>query len=178
MARVPGHSVVLWSRHRMYQPAVRRPLPAMDKTEERISLHEFTDRLRARGFETKAIVSDEEMAAATKAFHGEKGVLETPAEELRYIEGLLNLPMGHIERFNIIPAAGHDRCVCGRVPSALDLVATALRRRIHDRETVRETVLGLTNLVELAEGGRAAECFSCGRQMVSSSYWTNAYMYA
>jgi hypothetical protein len=150
----------------------------MDETAERITLREFTERLRARGFETKAIISDEEMAAATKAFHGEEGVLDTPAEELRYIEGLLNLPMGHIERFSIIPAAGHARCTCGRVPSALDLVTTALRRRIHDRDTVRETMLGLTNLVELADGGRAAECFSCGRRMISSSYWTHQYMYA
>lgn len=150
----------------------------MDKTAERTTLQEFTERLRASGFEAKAIVSDEEMAAATEAFHGEEGVLDTPAEELRYIEGLLNLPMGHIGRFSIIPAAGYARCACGRVPSALDLVATALRRRIHDRDTVRETVLGLTNLVELADGGRAAECFSCGRRMVSSSYWTHRYMYA
>ena len=86
--------------------------------------------------------------------------------------------MGHIERFSIIPAAGYARCACGRVPSALDLVATALRRRIHDRDTVRDTMLGLTNLVELADGGRAAECFSCGRRMISSSYWTHQYMYA
>src|SRR5580765_6592541 len=133
----------------------------MDKLAGRTTLREFTDGLRARGFETKAIVSDEEMAAATEAFHGEEGVIDTPAEELRYIEGLLSLPMGYVERFSIIPASGYSRCACGRVPSALDLVATALRRRIHDREMVRETVLGLTNLVELADGGRAAECFSC-----------------
>jgi hypothetical protein len=153
-------------------------LAAMDKTAERTALREFVDGLRARGFEARAVVSDEEMAVATEAFHGEEGVLDTPAEELRYIEGLLALPMGHIERFSIIPASGHDRCACGRVPSALDLVATALRRRIHDRDTVRETVLGLTNLVELADGGRAADCFSCGRRLVSRSYWTNRYMYA
>ena len=105
--------------------------------------------------------------------------IDTPADELRYIEGLLNLPTGpHRAVQGIIPATGHARCACGRVPSALDLVATALRRRIHDRDTVRETVLGLTNLVELADGGRAADCFSCGRRMLSSSYWTNGYMYA
>jgi hypothetical protein len=150
----------------------------MDETAERTSLREFTERLRARGFEAKAIISDEEMAAATEAFHGEEGVLDTPADELRYIEGLLGLPMGHIGRFSIIPAAGYARCTCGRVPSALDLVATALRRRIHDRDTVRDTLLGLTNLVELADGGRAGECFSCGRRMISSSYWTHQYMYA
>ncbi len=62
--------------------------------------------------------------------------------------------------------------------SALDLVATALRRRVHDRDLVRDTLLGLTNLVELADGGRAADCFSCGRAMLSSSYWTHGYMYA
>ena len=162
----------------VYQLPICRTLPIMDKATGRTTLHEFTERLRARGFETRAIVSDEEMAAATKAFHAEEGVLDTPAEELRYIEGLLNLPMGHIQRFSIIPAPGHARCSCGRLPSALDLVTTALRRRIHDRDTVRETVLGMTNLVELAAGGRQADCFSCGRRMLSSSYWTNAYMYA
>jgi hypothetical protein len=150
----------------------------MDKTAERTTLRTFTEGLRARGFETKAIVSDEEMATATAAFHAEQGIVDTPPEELRYIEGLLNLPLGHIERFSIIPAPGYAQCACGRVPSALDLVATALRRRIHDRDTVRDTLLGLTNLVELADGGRAAECVSCGRAMVSSSYWTSAYMYA
>jgi hypothetical protein len=150
----------------------------MDETLERSALRAFTDRLRADGFEARAIVSDEEMATATEAFHREEGILDTPAEELRYIEGLLNLPMGHIERFSIVPAAGHGRCVCGRVPSALDLVATALRRRIHDRDVVRDTLLGLANLVELADGGRAADCFSCGRAMLSSSYWTHGYMYA
>jgi hypothetical protein len=150
----------------------------MDKTRERDTLRAFTDRLRGDGFDARAIVSDEEMAAATEAFHREEGVLDTPAEELRYIEGLLNLPMGHLERFSIVPAAGYARCACGRVLSALDLVATALRRRVHDRDLVRDTLLGLTNLVELADGGRAADCFSCGRAVLSSSYWTHGYMYA
>jgi hypothetical protein len=150
----------------------------MDKTLVRTTLREFTERLKARGFEAKAIVSDEEMAIASEAFHREEGILDTPDDELRYIEGLLNLPLGHLERFSIIPAEGYARCACGRVPSALDLVATALRRRIHDRDLVRETLLGLTNMVELSEGGRAGECFACGRRMLSSSYWTHAYMYA
>ena len=52
----------------------------MDKTRERETLRAFTDRLRAGGFDARAIVSDEEMAAATEAFHGEEGVLDTPAE--------------------------------------------------------------------------------------------------
>jgi hypothetical protein len=150
----------------------------MEKTAERTTLRTFTEGLRSCGFGARAIVSDEEMAAATEAFRGERGVIDTPPEELRYIEGLLNLPMGHIERFSIIPAPGYAQCACGRVPSALDLVATALRRRIHDRDTVRDTLLGLTNLVELADGGRAADCVACGRAMLSSSYWTSRYMYA
>lgn len=158
----------------MYQTPARRHPASMEQTAERTTLRKFVEGLRARGFETKAIVSDVEMAAATEAFDAEEGVLDTPAEELRYIEGLLNLPIGHLERFRIIPTAEHARCACGRVPSALDLVATTVRRRIHDRDTL----LGLTNLVELADNGRAGECVSCGRRMVSKRYWTNRYMYA
>lgn len=52
----------------------------------------------------------------------------TPNEELRYIKGLLNLPFGYIEQFRAVPAEGHERCTCGRTPSALDIIYTALKK--------------------------------------------------
>jgi hypothetical protein len=118
------------------------------------------------------------MALARKSFDSEEGVVDTPADELRYIEGLLNLPLGHIDHFKIIPAKGSERCACGRTPSALDVVHTALRKRIHDKEIIRDALIGFSNLVELSENGRTAECFNCGRLIVSRSYWTHRYLYA
>jgi hypothetical protein len=118
------------------------------------------------------------MALARKSFDYEEGVVDTPADELRYIEGLLNLPLGHIDHFKIIPAKGSERCACGRTPSALDVVHTALRKRIHDKEIIRDALIGFSNLVELSENGRTAECFNCGRLIVSRSYWTHRYLYA
>ena len=102
------------------------------------SLATFKEGLRQKGFEKKAVISDEEMEMASRAFADEEGVLDTPAEELRYIEGLLNLPLGFIDQFKIIPAAGYERCACGRTPSALDITSTALKKQIHDKETIRD----------------------------------------
>lgn len=31
--------------------------------------------------------------------------------------GLLDLPMGHMKEFGMIAAAGHETCLCGRIPS-------------------------------------------------------------
>ena len=143
-----------------------------------MSLMEFKESLRRQGFEQKAVISDQEMALAKKSFDSEEGVVDTPADELRYIEGLLNLPLGHIDQFKIIPEKGSERCACGRTPSALDVVHTALRKRIHDKEIIRDALIGFSNLVELSENGRAADCFNCGRLIVSRSYWTHRYLYA
>ena len=145
---------------------------------EQTSLATFKEGLRRKGFGQKAVISDEEMEAAQRAFEDEQGVLDTPADELRYIEGLLNLPLGFIDQFKIIPAAGHERCACGRTPSALDITYTAIKKRIHDKETIRDTVIGFSNLVELADDGRTGECFNCGRLIQSRGYWTRRYMYA
>jgi len=46
------------------------------------------------------------------------------------------------------------------------------------RSGYRHTVIGLANLVELADGGRTAECYSCGRELVSRGYFTRRCMYA
>lgn len=118
------------------------------------------------------------MRAAQELLDASPAALDTPPEELRYLEGLLNLPFGHLQRFRIIAAPGYERCACGRTPSALDITATATRRQIHGREMMRDTLIGFSNLFEMAEEGRLAECVSCGRAMLSSSYWTSAYMYA
>jgi hypothetical protein len=145
---------------------------------EQTSLATFKEGLRQKGFEQKAVISDEEMETARRTFEDEQGVLETPAGELRYIEGLLNLPLGFIDQFKIIPVAGYERCACGRTPSALDITYTAMNKRIHGKETIRDTLIGFSNIVELGEDGRTAECFNCGRPIRSRSYWTNRYMYA
>jgi hypothetical protein len=145
---------------------------------EQTLLATFKEGLRRKGFEKKAVISDEEMEMATRAFADEEGVLDTPADELRYIEGLLNLPLGFIDQFKFIPAAGYERCACGRTPSALDITYTAMKRRIHDKETIRDILIGFSNLVELADDGRTGECFNCGRLIQSRGYWTRRYMYA
>lgn len=144
----------------------------------RTSLTDIKERLRAQGFERKALVSPQEMAVAITAVDSEEGILDTPAEELRYIEGLLNLPLGRLERFRVLPAEGYGQCACGRILSALDIVHTALTKRIHDKELMRDTLFGCPNLIEMSEDGRAAECFNCGRPVLASSYWTSGYMYA
>jgi len=51
--------------------------------------------------------------------------------ELRYIEGLFNLPLGHLGGFYMIPRRGYEKCKCGRTPSALDVVYFALTKHIH-----------------------------------------------
>jgi hypothetical protein len=118
------------------------------------------------------------MELATRAFDDQEGIVDTPTEELRYIEGLLNLPLGYVGQFRVVPAEGHEQCVCGRTPSALDIIYTALRKRIHDKELMRDTLIGFSNIIELSENGRTAECFNCSRLISSRSYWTRRYMYA
>jgi hypothetical protein len=145
---------------------------------ETTSLADFKESVRRQGFEHKAVVTDEEMERARKLFESQEGVLDTPPDELRYMEGLLDLPYGYVEQFKILPQRGHERCACGRTPSALDVVSTALRRKVHDKALIRDTLIGFSNVIELSEDGRAAECFNCGRTLISRSYWTRKYMYA
>lgn len=141
-------------------------------------LVEFKTKLREQGYTQKAIVSDEDMMEAVRIMDKEKGVISTPATELRYIEGLFDLPMGYIKEFKVIPGQGFHKCGCGRVPSALDIVYTAHRQRIHDSRLIRDTLIGFTNLLELADDGREGWCYQCGKPLVMFSYWTGGYMYA
>ena len=141
-------------------------------------LDAFKKGLTKAGFERRAVLDDREMARLLKLLGGLPGALETPPEELRYIEGLLDLPLGHVQGFWMVPKPGFETCACGRTPSALDLVAFAYRHRVHDRELIRDTVLGLENLFELADEGRVGECIRCGRRLESGAYWKVGYAYA
>lgn len=143
-----------------------------------LSLAKEISQLSEDGFSQKAIVSDEKMKAMSKAFNSQKGVISTPQDELRYIEGLLELPFGHIKEFNVIPKNGQGLCKCGRTLTALDIVYPAVKRRIHDKNLMRDALIGFENLVEIAKDGRQGECVACGRVVIMGGYWTHAYMYA
>ncbi len=141
------------------------------------ALNNLKKKFREKGFTQKAIISDKEMTEAIKILNAQKGVVTTPDKELRYIEGLFDLPLGYLHEFNVIPAKG-KKCICGRTPNALDIVYTALKKQIHDKSLIRDTLIGFNNLIEFAESGRTGECFHCGKPVVMASYWTNRYMYA
>ncbi|GAA4561087.1 hypothetical protein [Pseudonocardia xishanensis] len=150
----------------------------MTTLEDDTTIGKLKADLRGRGFSRKALVSDKEMTSAKTAFYAQDGVIDTPSDELRYIEGLLGLSLRSIDRFSIVPAVGHEKCACGRTPSALDIVATAVNRQIHDTRTMRDAVIGVTNMIELADEGRVGDCVACGRLVVSAGYFTHSYMYA
>lgn len=143
-----------------------------------LSLAKEISQLSQDGFSQKAIVSDEKMEMLSKAFNSQKGVVSTPPDELRYIEGLLELPFGYIKEFNVIPRSGRKSCKCGRILTALDIVYPAVKRRVHDKNLMRDTLIGFENLVEIAKDGRQGECVSCGRLAIMGGYWTHGYMYA
>ena len=95
------------------------------------------------------------------------------------MEGLLDLPLGFMTEFGYIPVDGYELCECGRTPTALDVVQTALKQGIHSRALVRDTILGPANVFELADFGRQAECISCARQFIVEVYhYLRNYMYA
>ena len=142
------------------------------------SLEKIVRQFSKEGFTQKAVVSDEQMAKLIDAFNSQVGVISTPADELRYIEGLVELPLGYLSEFKVIPAPGYEKCKCGRIPSALEIVNSALKQRIHDKSLIRDTLIGFENLLEIARSGRQGECISCGRTVVMRSYYTHGYMYA
>jgi hypothetical protein len=135
--------------------------------------------LRSKGYTTKVVFDDKTMERASALVTGDKRYKLTPPDELRYMEGLLDLPMGYMEEFGIIPAEGYEVCGCGRTPSALDVVLTALKQGIHGKALVRETILGLENVFEIADAGRDAGCVSCGKLVrVARYHYKRTYMYA
>ena len=104
--------------------------------------------------------------------------IATPPEELRYIEGLFDLPLGFIDSFKVVPKAGDEKCICGRVPTALDIVHFAFAKQVHSRELIRDTLIGFANIFEFANNGRVAECYHCGKQLNMFSYFKKNYAYA
>ena len=138
---------------------------------------EFKADLIGAGFEQHALLDEERMNQARDLLDREPHVVETPPEELRFIEGLLRLPLNHLDFFRVIPE-GTGRCACGRTTTALDVVAYAATRKIHDLELLRDTLIGLRPTFEIASGGRTAECYRCGRPVVMRAYHTSKYMYA
>ena len=142
------------------------------------SMKQILNQLTKDGFTQKAIVSDEQMSKLIEAFDSQKGVIATPKDELRYIEGLTELPFGYLTEFKVIPAPGHEKCACGRTPSALEIVNAAVKRKIHDKSLIRDTLIGFENIVEIAQSGRQGECVSCGRAVVMGGYRTRTYAYA
>lgn len=136
----------------------------------------FKSRLRARGYERAAILRDDEFAGVIDLVKRDPRCLMTPPEELRYIEGLLALPFGHLEFFGVVPSRS-PTCSCGRRLSALDLISHAIKHKTHDRELIRDTLHGLTNVFELADGGRTADCLACGRPVTAETKFTRDYVY-
>ena len=133
--------------------------------------------LKRAGFAQKAILSDEEMERAGNLIRQDPRAIETPVEELRYIEGLANLPLGSITSFLVIPRRGHEKCACGRTPSALDVVSYAFARQIHGRELMRDALLGVTNIFEMSDDGRTTQCITCARPVVFETYYKKEYIY-
>ena len=142
------------------------------------SLEKILAQFTKDGFSQKAIVTDEQMGKLIEAFDKQNGVISTPSDELRYIEGLVELPFSYLSEFKVIPAPGHEKCACGRIPSALEIVNTAVKRKIHDKSLIRDTLIGFENLLEIAQNGRQGECVSCGRAIIMGGYRTRRYMYA
>lgn len=134
--------------------------------------------MRGRGFATKAFVDDELFARIVGLLDDQPERIDTPPDELRFIEGRLDLPMGHLEHFRITAADGRTTCDCGRTTTALDIVSTALVNRTHPFDLMRDALLGFRNILEFADKGRQGDCYACGRAVLASSYWTHGYMYA
>ena len=66
---------------------------------------------------------------------------------------------------------------CGREPNAADIVAYALRQNLHPRQTVRDAIVGLQCIFEVARDGREAPCLRCARPITFGGYWRQKYMY-
>jgi hypothetical protein len=141
-------------------------------------LEDFIEHVKSAGYNQKAILSHEEMTQLIAILSDQPGVVDTPVDELHYMEGLFHLPLGHLEYFRVIPDEGFAVCACGRHTSALDVVHTAYARRIHDRELIRDALLGFENILELSDSGRQGDCYRCGRKVIMRGYYKRGYAYA
>ncbi|MFI6001932.1 hypothetical protein ACIA98_16145 [Streptomyces sp. NPDC051366] len=142
------------------------------------TLEQLKAQYRRSGARAGIKLDDIEMRRAISLLPHQGPVVETPGVELRYIEGLLRLPLDSIVDFSVIPATGQSRCPCGRTPTALDIVAHAVGHKVHEEQLLRDTVIGVYNVFEFADEGRTAPCHRCGREFTASGYWTHSYMYA
>jgi hypothetical protein len=129
-------------------------------------------------FGGKIILSEDEMDEFGRAFDDSGGIIETPQDELRYIEGMFDLPIGYLKYFYVVPKPGYEKCKCGRVPSALEIIQTAAKNRIHDKSLMRDTLLGIENVLEIASEGRTGNCIKCGRKIIIMRYRDEDYGYA
>lgn len=142
------------------------------------AINDIKQEMRGRGFTTKAFVDDAVFARIVGILDDQPERIDTPPDELRFIEGRLDLPMGYLGHFRITTADGRTTCECGRATTALDIVSTALVNRTHPHDLIRDALIGLRNTLEFADRGRQGECYACGRAVLASSYWTHSYMYA
>lgn len=135
--------------------------------------------LQTKGYNTKVILDDAAMERVSRLVTTDERYQLTAQDELRYIEGLLDLPLGFLNEFGFIPSDESHICVCGRTPSALDVVHTALSQGIHAKALIRDTFLGPQHIFEMAAAGRDFACMSCGNHLVMKAYTSKSkYLYA
>jgi len=143
-----------------------------------MDMRQLKEELLKKGYTSKAILSDTEFDTLLSGARQDEGVIETPPEELRYIEGLLEIPIGRLRFFCVVPKDGDGICVCGRKMSALDIVNYAVRHGVHGRSLIRDAVIGIQPTFEIAQSGRQGECINCGRPVHTLGYFGHAYIYA
>jgi hypothetical protein len=134
-------------------------------------------RNEASAYLHKMVIPRARMDRALAEANALQGVRETPPADLRFIEGIADLPYESVTFFRCIPDAQSIVCKCGREPNAADIVAHALRQNIHSRQTVRDAIAGLQCIFEAAQGGRQAPCLRCARPITLRGYWRQEYMY-
>jgi hypothetical protein len=139
---------------------------------------EEVDKAESKNYAGKMVIDDARMWRVREEVSSNKNLRSTPDGDLRFIEGLLDIPYGHIREFSCVPDAASQTCVCGRQPNAADVVAFAVRRNIHARQTIRDALLGLENIYEPSADGREAACLKCSHKIRMMIYFGQNYVYA
>jgi hypothetical protein len=135
-------------------------------------------RREAQEYLGKMVISPERMARVQDEVRRLPGLRATPDSDLRYIEGLLDIPHGSVKFFYFIPDAKSVTCRCGREPNAAEVIAHAIRKGIHPRQVVRDAVLDIEPIFEPSDGGRKAPCLRCSRLITLETYLGQSYIYA